>query len=273
MWRNLGSIAAPAVEHLGGAALKVIFIVGMAGSGKSLLTASLQEWLRLRDQNVVVLNADPGAQSLPYTADVDVRTYVDIENLMLQYRLGPNGALIMATDLVGEHIEEIEDEIDESGTDLLLVDTPGQMELFAFREGGPFISQALGSEEKAVLYLLDSPFCRNPLNYVSNMFIATAIYSRLNLPQVYALTKTDLISPEELQEILIRSESLDSLESAIEMKLGKASSIIIRDLARSIEASGLEFDPVPVSAKDNVGLVDLYAELTRVLTKGEELTP
>jgi len=105
------------------------------------------------------------------------------------------------------------------------------------------------------------------------MFIATAIYSRLNLPQVYALTKTDLISPEELQEILIRSESLDSLESAIEMELGKASSIIIRDLARSIEASGLEFDPVPVSARDNVGLIDLYAELTRVLTKGEELTP
>lgn len=245
----------------------------MAGSGKSLLTASLQEWLRLTGQNVVVLNADPGAQNLPYTADVDVRTYVDIENLMLQYRLGPNGALIMATDLIGEYIEEIKEEIDETGTDLLLVDTPGQMELFAFRESGPFISQALGSEEKAILYLFDAPFCRNPLNYVSNMFIATAIYSRVALPQVYALTKTDLIVPEELQDILSRSESLDSMESAIEMKLGETASIVIRDLSRSIVSSGFEFDPVPVSAKDNTGLVDLYAELTRILTKGEELTP
>lgn len=253
--------------------MRVVFIIGMAGSGKSLLTASLQEWLRLRDQNVVVLNADPGAQNLPYTPDVDVRTYVDIENLMSQYCLGPNGALIMATDLVGEYIEEINEEIDESGTDLLLVDTPGQMELFAFREGGPFLSQALGSEEKAILYLFDAPFCRNPLNYVSNMFIATAIYSRLALPLVYALTKTDLIVPEELQDILSRSENLDSLESAIEMKLGKTASIVIRDLSRSIVSSGLEFDPVPVSAKDNTGLVDLYAELTRVLTKGEEPTP
>lgn len=179
----------------------------------------------------------------------------------------------MATDLVGEYIEEINEEIDESGTDLLLVDTPGQMELFAFREGGPFLSQALGSEEKAILYLFDAPFCRNPLNYVSNMFIATAIYSRLALPLVYALTKTDLIVPEELQDILSRSENLDSLESAIEMKLGKTASIVIRDLSRSIVSSGLEFDPVPVSAKDNTGLVDLYAELTRVLTKGEEPTP
>ncbi len=253
--------------------MKVIFILGMAGSGKSLLTASLQEWLKLRDQNVVVLNADPGASNLPYNPDVDVRTYVDIEDLMIQYRLGPNGALIMATDLVGERIEEIKDEVDESGTDLLLVDTPGQMELFAFRESGPFISQALGTEEKAILYLFDAPFCRNPLNYVSNMFIATAIYSRLGLPQVYALTKTDLIVPEELQEILIRSENLDSLESAIELKLGETASIVVRDLARSITTSGLEFDPVPVSARDNAGLVDLYAELTRVLTKGEELTP
>ncbi len=252
--------------------MKVIFIVGMAGSGKSLLTASFQEWLRLREQNLVVLNLDPGAQNLPYTADVDVRTYVDMENLMLQYRLGPNGALVMAADLVGEYIEEIKEEIDETGTDILMVDTPGQMELFAFRESGPFISQALGEEEKAILYLFDAPFCRNALNYVSNMFIATAIYSRLALPQVYALTKTDLIMPQELQEILIRSEDSDSLESAIETKLGEAASIVIRDLARSITTSGLEFDPVPVSAKDNTGLGDLYAELTRVLSRGEEPT-
>jgi len=244
----------------------------MAGSGKSLLTASLQEWLRLRKQNVVVLNLDPGAQSLPYTPDVDVRTYVDIENLMIQYRLGPNGALIMATDLVGEYIEEIREEIDESGTDLLLVDTPGQMELFAFREGGSFISKALGDEETAVLYLFDAPFCRNPLNYVSNMFIATAIYSRLILPQIYPLTKTDLVSHEELQDILKRSETIESLESEIDTKLGATASIVIRDLARSITTSGLEFDPIPVSAKDNTGIVDLYAEIARVTTRGEEPT-
>lgn len=245
----------------------------MAGSGKSLLTSSLQEWLRLRRQNVVVLNLDPGAQNLPYNADVDVRTYVDIDKLMIDYRLGPNGALIMASDLVGEHIEEIREDIDEGGTDILLVDTPGQMELFAFRESGSFISKALSDEEKAVLYLFDAPFCRNPLNYVSNMFIATAIYSRLALAQVYALSKIDLVTPEELQDMLGRSEDSDSLESEIEMKLGAIASIVVRDLARSIITSGLEFDPVPVSARDNTGLVDLYAELTRMLTKGEEPTP
>jgi GTPase SAR1 family protein len=245
----------------------------MAGSGKSLLTASLQEWLRLRRQNVVVLNLDPGAQSLPYTADVDVRTHVDIESLMRQYHLGPNGALIMATDLVGEYIEEIKDEVDESGTDLLLVDTPGQMELFAFRESGSFITKALSDETTTILYLFDAPFCRNPLNYVSNMFLATAIYTRLSLPQVYALTKVDLVHPEELKDILMRSEELDFLESEIETKLSTTASIVIRDLARSITTSGLEFDPIPVSAKDNTGLVDLYAALTRVATRGEEPIP
>ena len=250
--------------------MNTVFIVGMAGSGKSLLTSSLQEWLRLRKQNVVVLNLDPGVQNLPYTADVDVRAYVDMEKLMVDYSLGPNGALVMASDLVGEHIEEIREEIDEGGADVLLVDTPGQMELFAFRESGSFISKALSDEEKAVLYLFDAPFCRNPLNYVSNMFIATAIYSRLALPQVYAFSKTDLVTSEELQDILNRSENLDSLESEIEMKLGATTSIVVRDLARSIITSGLEFDPVPVSARDNTGLVDLYAELTRMLTKGEE---
>jgi hypothetical protein len=57
----------------------------------------------------------------------------------------------------------------------LLVDTPGQIELFAFREGGPYFSQGISDEPKAVVYALDAPFCRNPMNFVSNLFLATAV--------------------------------------------------------------------------------------------------
>jgi hypothetical protein len=75
-----------------------------------------------------------------------------------------------------------------------------------------------------------------------------------------------------LQDILKRSETIESLESEIDTKLGATASIVIRDLARSITTSGLEFDPIPVSAKDNTGIVDLYAEIARVTTRGEEPT-
>ena len=83
----------------------VVFIVGTAGSGKSLLTSAFAEWLKMAKQDVAILNLDPGVVTLPYTPDLDVREYVNIANIMEEYRLGPNGALIMAADLIAEQAD------------------------------------------------------------------------------------------------------------------------------------------------------------------------
>jgi GTPase SAR1 family protein len=245
----------------------------MAGSGKSLLVASFSEFLRSSEQNVVTLNLDPGATALPYNPDADVRLYVDIDDLMNKYKLGPNGALIMASDLAADHLEEIRRELEEEAPDFVLVDTPGQIELFAFRESGPYFSQAISDEPKAVLYSLDGPFCRNPMNFVSNLFLAAAIYARLHQPQVYALTKTDLISEDDLEKILGWGSEIEQLENALEANANETSSLIARDLAMAIHASGLIYEPIPVSAKSSTGMTELNASLTRLLTGGEELRP
>lgn len=162
-----------------------VFIVGMAASGKSTLTAAYLEWLKSGDRDVLAVNLDPGATALPYNPDVDSRQYVDVEKLMLDHQLGPNGALIMASDLLADNLEEIRREIDEANPDLVLVDTPGQIELFAFREGGRFIARQLTQDNKAVIYLMDAPFSRSPLNFTSNVYLAAAIYSRIMQPQIY----------------------------------------------------------------------------------------
>ena len=80
----------------------VVFIIGTAGSGKSQLTATFGEWLKMSKQDVVTVNLDPGVSTLPYSPEVDVRDYVDVGNLMEEYGLGPNGALIMAADLIAD---------------------------------------------------------------------------------------------------------------------------------------------------------------------------
>jgi len=245
----------------------------MAGSGKSLLVSSYAEFLRSSKQNVVTLNLDPGATALPYNPDVDVRAYVDLDDLMEKYKLGPNGALIMASDLAADHLEEIRGELEEETPDLVLADTPGQIELFAFRESGPYFSQAISEESKAVLYALDAPFCRNAMNFVSNLFIAAAVYARLRQPQVYALTKADLVSEEELETIVGWGSEIERLEDALAASSGGVGSLITRDLAMAVHETGLIYEPIPVSAKSNLGLLELNASLTRVLTGGEELRP
>src|SRR5688572_32650372 len=118
--------------------LKAIFVTGTAGSGKSLLTSKLLQWYKDSGAFAASLNLDPGSAKLPYEPDVDVRSYVDIDALMDDYGLGPNGSLVMASDIIATKLDEIQTEIDELSPDYIIVDTPGQIELFAFRASGPY---------------------------------------------------------------------------------------------------------------------------------------
>jgi hypothetical protein len=246
-----------------------IFVVGMAGSGKSALTAAYSEWLKDNDQDVLVANFDPGAVALPYNPDIDARRYVDVEKLMLDYNLGPNGALIMASDLLADHIEEIQKEIESANPDMLLVDTPGQIELFAFREGGRFIATQLGEDGHAVIYLMDAPFTRSPLNFTSNLFLAAAVYSRIQQPQIYALSKADLVEEREIDMIVTWATEREAFEQSLQ-GMESSLSMISRNLAGAVFDAGLLSEPLPVSAKNNSGLVELNAAATRILTGGEE---
>jgi GTPase SAR1 family protein len=117
--------------------LQTIFVTGTAGSGKSLLTSKLVQWYKDNGFYPVSLNLDPGVISLPYEPDVDVRNYIDIDKLMSQHDLGPNGALIMAADMIATKLDEIQEEVYNLNPDFLIADTPGQIELFIFRASGP----------------------------------------------------------------------------------------------------------------------------------------
>ncbi|MFQ6075419.1 MAG: ATP/GTP-binding protein [Candidatus Bathyarchaeia archaeon] len=246
------------------------FIIGTAGSGKSLLAASFSDWLKSKEQEVIVVNLDPGTLTLPYTPDVDVRDYISVNGLMERYKLGPNGALIMAADLIAEEAQTIREEIEAFRSDYVLVDTPGQMELFAFRASGPYIAHELTADPKAVVYLFDASFSSDPLNYVSNMFLAAAVYNRFLLPQVYILSKVDLLPPGEVDRVLDWGSRVGALEDAMERRLSEIRRLMSIGMMRVISELGLDFTLTPVSSKNMLGFIDLHATLTRIFTGGEE---
>jgi len=250
----------------------LVFLIGTAGSGKSYLTASLTNWLKTQKQDVITLNLDPGALTLPYTPDIDVRDYISVEAIMEKHGLGPNGALIMAADLIAEEADRLGSEIESLRPDLVIVDTPGQMELFAFRASGPYIVQELTNEPKAVVYLFDSVFSSNPLNYVSNLFLSAALYNRFFIPQTHVLSKCDLLPPEDVNRIVDWSASPKKLEMAIEERLSGTRRLLSRDMMHAIHRLGLRFLLTPVSAKTNEGLINLNATLERILAGGERFT-
>ncbi len=252
--------------------MPVVFVMGTAGSGKSLFTAAFAEWLKMSKQDVATVNLDPGVLKLPYQPDIDVRNYVDATDIMEKYGLGPNGAAIMAADLIADEIENLTRDIDEAHADFILVDTPGQMELFAFRASGPYIVNELTKEPKALIYLFDAVFSVNPFNYVSNMFLAAAVYNRFFQPQLHLLSKIDLLPQKEVGQIVEWSGNPRKLEDAIDEKLVDNKRLFSSNMLRAIGQLGMQFHLTPISAKTNDGLIAVNSILERMLMQGEKYT-
>jgi len=249
--------------------MKAIFIVGTAGAGKSLLTSRIFDYYTRNGAFVGILNLDPGVENLPYTCDVDVRDYVNIVSIMKQYDLGPNGAMIIASDLIASKIEQIQSDVDNMNPDYLLVDTPGQMELFAYRTSGPFFVQNFNAEQKVALFLYDGVLVTTPTNFVSVALLATSIKLRLNLPHINVLTKTDLIE-DKISDILKWSSSLTSLEDAIAKHADGENYTLVTNILRGLNLGGFSQGLIPVSNASGDGMVNLEASLSRILNLGEE---
>jgi len=250
--------------------LKSIFIVGTAGSGKSLLTSKIYDYYTRNGAFAAILNLDPGVETLPYACDVDVRDHVDIVSIMKQYELGPNGALIMANDLIASKIDAIQDEIDKVKPDDLLVDTPGQIELFAYRTSGQFLVQNLNLDEKMSIFLFDGSLVTTPVNFVSIALLATSIKLRLNLPTINVLTKTDLIG-DKLKEILKWTTNLPALENAISQEVDGETYTLTTSILRGLNLGGFAQGIIPLSNVSGEGMVNLESALSRTINLGEEV--
>ena len=249
--------------------MKAIFVTGTAGSGKSMLTSKILEYYQKNGVFASVLNLDPGVESLPYRPDVDVRDYVDIVQIMKQYDLGPNGSMIMANDLIATKIDDIQNEIHGVNPDYLIVDTPGQIELFAYRASGPFFIQNIDAGEKTNIFLYDGAMIASPTNFISISLLATSIKLRLRLPTINVMTKTDLI-PDKIDQVLKWSSDPTSLEEELETLEGETYSLAA-DILRILNIGEFAGDLIPISNLTGEGMVNLQAALSRIINLGEEV--
>ena len=246
-----------------------VFVAGTAGSGKSLLTSRLVQWYRDRGAFAATLNLDPGVASLPYEPDIDVRDIIDIGTLMENFGLGPNGALVMASDMIATKMDELQSQVDELNPDYVIVDTPGQIELFAFRASGPYFVSNLQVDNKATIFAFDGTLVSSPINFVSIALLASSVKLRLKTAQINALTKRDLVV-DRLKEILEWAGSSHALEIALNGEKETEYSLLSKDLSRSMTKAGFAPGLVAVSSITMNGILNLSAALARTLNQGED---
>ncbi|MFX0015571.1 MAG: ATP/GTP-binding protein [Promethearchaeota archaeon] len=245
----------------------ICYLVGTAGSGKTMLTSSLQQYLTTKGATLTTVNLDPAVQYIPYKADIDIRDYIDFDRLVDEYKLGPNGAMIAAADLIADYINDIREDVMELGESsaVVLVDTPGQMELFAYRNSGLKIAESFPKDTSFLVFLFDSTLVSNIAGFISISLLATSVQIRLNLPITHTMTKIDLLKPHQIDDILSWRE--DPYE-AIEDLYGMTREFSIR-AGQVIEGMG-EIPLIPVSSLSGDGLELLSAQISRIFVAGED---
>ena len=189
---------------------------------------------------------------------------------MEQYELGSNGSLIMANDLIATKIDDVQNEINVINPDYLIVDTPGQVELFAYRTSGPFFVKNLNAEEKVNLFLYDGTMITSPANFVSLSLLSTSIRLRLGLATINVLTKTDLI-PDNLEKILEWSSNEYGLEDEVSKEVDGETLSLISDMLQSLNKNEFLDDLIPISNATGEGMVNLESALSRTINLGEEV--
>jgi GTPase SAR1 family protein len=175
---------------------------------------------------------------------------------MEKYDLGPNGSLVMASDLIATRLDEIQTEVNELNPDYVIIDTPGQIELFAFRASGPYFVTNFQADNKASVFAFDGMLVSSPVNYISISLLSSAVKLRLKMAQVNALTKRDLLL-DRLQDILEWSTSMTSLEKSLDSEKDSEYSLLCKEIARSYSLGGFAEDLFAISNLTMSGMVNL----------------
>ena len=253
--------------------MRFVYFVGTAGSGKSTLVKSYRDWLGNNGIDCMTINLDPGVDMLPYDADIDIREWVALDEVMGEYNLGPNGAQIVAADLMAVNIKKITDLLDGIRTEDVLVDTPGQLELFAFRESSNVIVEAFGKEKSMVVYLSDPMLCKTSNGFVSNMVLSSLVEFRLQLPVINILTKADLMKDEDRDRMISWFENSDSLYDDLLDNDANPQTVVGMELFKAVESVGIFGQIRAVSAVENTGLEEIYSATQLEFFGGEDIDP
>ncbi|KZT30227.1 hypothetical protein NEOLEDRAFT_1127164 [Neolentinus lepideus HHB14362 ss-1] len=175
----------------------VIITIGMAGAGKSTFVQRINSHLHSLDPPAppYLLNLDPAVTHVPFEANIDIRDTVNYKEVMKQYNLGPNGGILTALNLFTTKFDQVLELVEKRSetVDYVILDTPGQIEIFTWSASGAIITDAVASSFPTVVaYIIDTPRTTAPATFMSNMLYACSILYKTKLPFILVFNKTDV---------------------------------------------------------------------------------
>lgn len=244
--------------------------MGPAGSGKTSLSNAFGNWIKRNiTEKVGFVNLDPAVDYLPYIPDIDVRNIVDIETIIKEEKLGPNGALVRAIHILSQKTGVIVSEISKLDKDYLIIDTPGQLDLFVFHDfGEKIISELVTTERSLGIFLWEPLGLDTPINAITLFLLTLAVRFRLQIPVVPVYSKIDLVRNYEKGTFY---DSILRIKEKVEDEKGVISEFV-SDLYHIMKSYSIPTRIIGISSKNGYGLDQLYGLIHEVFCTCGDLT-
>ena len=233
-----------------------LFFLGNAGSGKTSLAYVFNIWIREKGLSSIICNLDPASEYFPYIPDFDIKKYYDAKKIMIEEGLGPNGSILRAVDLINGNFDKWFSDILKKKSDFIIYDTPGQLETLLYRDSGISLLSKIGKSGKAVgVYLIESKLSNSPMSLSTVLMQANITKVRLDLPLILAISKSDLGTRDNIEQLIT---DMEYLEATIvkEGKGGQKDTAIL--LCRALSEIPWKQRIIKVSSTLNTGLGELY---------------
>jgi translation initiation factor IF-2 len=193
---------------------------------------------------------------------------------MLKEGLGPNGAIIRSIDILSENYEYLGKNLMNinSNSDLMIVDTPGQLEILMFRSSGLKLIDIIKEVSKPVgVFLLDPTLGLRGNSAAIVTLTAIVIRLGLGIPTLPVLSKADLINVKSV----IYSPSYYTEVEQILNELRSEGEILTDMLVEVLNIVKKYLRPerlLAVSALNGYGIEDLYKAIHEIFCTCGDLT-